>query len=484
MKAGLRRWVESNSVPVRSEGGFTVREMRTTTVLNDPTNKVRVLAVGPENGGEVKKVLLLGETGNGKTHFCNAFVNRVFGVGLGDDVRLQLQDQMDEAGKSSTQSQTEYTTAYVIYRQDGMPYGHNYMVIDTAGVGDTGGRLQEESNERHFRRCLAEHAWVRELSSVGLVWKASDHRYDERKRAVLGKVKGLLGHDAKPITDILVTFSTDGSRDAFDIMREAGVGYHGEFLFDNAPLYKSWPQNEMRRKMLEIEWEVMEESLHAFVEAVSRRKAVELNVTVRLIRSQFELEDTRAELQALCQQEDEFRQTIEEHERKLRRLEGKESEVDWDEVQALDSSREELVLQNGKHCHYCPECNKVCVPLCSTDPANERTGDVVGEAANAGSTRVICSFFIDGSRNCPECDHHQIDHEFRSRILVKDATFGQKLELVRKAQYERVMDQKADIRAEIEAYDAQLKEVEKQNRGLITTWCRLEERISHLKLEN
>ncbi|XP_037804152.1 uncharacterized protein LOC119598577 [Penaeus monodon] len=482
MKAGLRRWVESNSVPVRSEGGFTVREMRTTTVLNDPTNKVRVLAVGPENGGEVKKVLLLGETGNGKTHFCNAFVNRVFGVGLGDDVRLQLRDQMDEAGKSSTQSQTEYTTAYVIYRQDGMPYGHNYMVIDTAGVGDTGGHLQEECNERHFRRCLAEHAWVRELSSVGLVWKASDHRYDERKRAVLGKVKGLLGHDAKPITDILVTFSTDGSRDAFDIMREAGVGYHGEFLFDNAPLYKSWPQNEMRRKMLEIEWEVMEESLHAFVEAVSRRKAVELNVTVRLIRSQFELEDTRAELQALCQQEDEFRQTIEEHERKLRRLEGKESEVDWDEVQALDSSREELVLQNGKHCHYCPECNKVCVPLCSSDPEGERISNTFEVALTVWTLGL--SRLFSQPLTCSECNHLNINHDFKNRILVKDATRKQKVELAKKAQYKRVMQQKADIRADIEAYKAKLEEVKTRHARSMEKYNVIEHRISHLKYGN
>ncbi|XP_047481561.1 uncharacterized protein LOC125033990 [Penaeus chinensis] len=484
MDAGLRRWVESNSAPVRSEGHFTVREVRTTTVLDDPTSKVRVLAVGPDNGGEVKKVLLLGETGNGKTHFCNALVNRLFGVRLGDDVRLQLRDQMDDPGKSSTQSQTEYTTAYVIYRQNGMPCGHNYMVIDTAGVGDTGGCLREESNERHFRRCLVEHAWITELSSVGLVWKASDHRYDQRKRDVLGKLKGLLGYDAKPITDILVTFSTNGSRDAFDIMREAGVGYRGEFLFDNAPLYKGWPQDKMRRKKLEIEWEMMEESLNAFLEALSQRKAVELNVTVKLIRSQFELEDTKAELQALCQQEDEFRQTIERHEGKLCRLEGKESEVDWDEVRALDSSREELVLENGKHCHYCPECDKVCVPLCSSNPANERTEKVVGEATNAGSSRVICSFFKDGSHNCPECDHRQIDHEFRGKILVKEATFEQKVELVRKAQYERVMDQKDGIRTDIEAYEAHLKEIENQNRGLITTWCRLEERIRHLKLGN
>ncbi|ROT70761.1 hypothetical protein C7M84_010939 [Penaeus vannamei] len=483
MEGGLRGWVERNSVPVRRESGFTVRELRTRTVLDDPTNKVRVLGVGPENGGEVKKVLLLGETGNGKSHLCNALVNRVFGVGLRDDVRLQLRDQMDEAGKSSTQSQTEYTTAYVIYRQEGMPRGHNLMVIDTAGVGDTGGRLREESNERQFRRCLAEHAWVRELSSVGLVWKASDHRYDQRKRDVLGRLKGLLGYDAKPITDVLVTFSTNGSRDAFDIMREAGVGFHGEFLFDNGPLYKGWPQDAMRRRKLEMEWEMMEESLDGFLEAVSERRAVELTATVGLIRSQFELEDTNAELQALWEQEDELRQTIREHERKLCRLDGKENEVDWDEVRALDSSREELVLENGQHCHYCPECDEVCVPSCSTDSTHERTGGV-GEATNAGTTRVVCSFFKDGSLTCPECDHHQIDHEFRSKILVKDATFEQKLELVRKSQHERDIDQENAIRADIEAFEAQLKEIEEQSKVLIATWSRLEQRTRHLKSGN
>ncbi|XP_047481848.1 uncharacterized protein LOC125034197 [Penaeus chinensis] len=481
MDAGLRRWVESNSAPVRSEGHFTVREVRTTTVLDDPTSKVRVLAVGPDNGGEVKKVLLLGETGNGKTHFCNALVNRLFGVGLGDDVRLQLRDQMDDPGKSSTQSQTEYTTAYVIYRQNGMPCGHNYMVIDTAGVGDTGGCIREESNERHFRRCLVEHAWITELSSVGLVWKASDHRYDQRKRDVLGKLKGLLGYDAKPITDILVTFSTNGSRDAFDIMREAGVGYRGEFLFDNAPLYKGWPQDKMRRKKLEIEWEMMEESLNAFLEALSQRKAVELNVTVKLIRSQFELEDTKAELQALCQQADEFRQTIERHKGKLCRLEGKESEVDWDEVRALDSSREELVLENGKHCHYCPECDKVCVPLCSTDPEEERISGFFGDVLTVGTFGLTRLLGLAQPLSCSECNHLNAIHQFNRRILVKDATRKQKKELAKKAQYKRVMQQKADIRADIEACKAKLKKVETRHTRSMRKYNEIEYQINCMK---
>lgn len=484
MEGGLRGWVERNSVPVRRESGFTVRELRTRTVLDDPTNKVRVLGVGPENGGEVKKVLLLGETGNGKSHLCNALVNRVFGVGLRDDVRLQLRDQMDEAGKSSTQSQTEYTTAYVIYRQEGMPRGHNLMVIDTAGVGDTGGRLREESNERQFRRCLAEHAWVRELSSVGLVWKASDHRYDQRKRDVLGRLKGLLGYDAKPITDVLVTFSTNGSRDAFDIMREAGVGFHGEFLFDNGPLYKGWPQDAMRRRKLEMEWEMMEESLDGFLEAVSERRAVELTATVGLIRSQFELEDTNAELQALWEQEDELRQTIREHERKLCRLDGKENEVDWDEVRALDSSREELVLENGQHCHYCPECDKVCVPSCSKDPDGERITEVVTGVISIGIFGITRALGLPQPLSCSECDHLPVIHHFNRTILVKHATRSQKVELAKKSQYKRVMQQKADIRADIGAYNAQLKEVEKQHARTTTKFKELEHRISHLKSGN
>ncbi|XP_063602156.1 uncharacterized protein LOC134778201 [Penaeus indicus] len=484
MEAGLRRWVESNSVAVRSEGHFTVRELRTTTVLDDPTTKVRILAVGHENGGELKKLLLLGETGNGKTHLCNALVNRLFGVGLGDDVRLQLRDQMDDPGKSSTQSQTEYTTAYVIYRQNGMPCGHNYMVIDTAGVGDTGGRLQDESNERHFRRCLADHAWITELSSVGLVWKASDHRYDQRKRDVLAKLKGLLGYDAKPITDILVTFSTNGSRDAFDVMREAGVGYRGEFLFDNGPLYKAWPQDKMRRRKLEIEWEMMEESLDAFLEALSRREAVELNVTARLIRSQFELEDTKAELQALCQQEDEFRQTIEKHEGRLCRLEGKESEVDWDEVRALDGSREELVIENGKHCHYCPECDNVCVPLCSNDPEEERISGVFQDVLTIGTFGLTRLLGLGELLSCSECNHLNSIHQFKRRILVKDATREQKVELAKKAQYKRVMQQKADIRADIEAYKAKLKEVETRHARSRRKCSEIEYQINHMKSGN
>ncbi|XP_042880582.1 uncharacterized protein LOC122258617 [Penaeus japonicus] len=469
MEPELQEWVKRNSVPVKRESNFTIHELRTTTRLEDTTNRVRVLAVGPENDLEVKKVLLLGETGNGKTFFCNAFVNRLFGVGIEDSIRLQLKDQMDGAAKSSIRSQTEYTTAYVIYHQNGMPHRYNYMIVDTAGFGDTGGREQEEVNERNLRRCLANQTWIRGLNSVGIVWKGSEHRLDERKREILGRMKDLLGFDTKPITDILVTFSKSERSDALDVMRSAGVSYAGEFLFDNIPLYKSCPQNRLQKSKLEMEWEVMEESHNAFLEAVNRRRSVDLEVTVRLIRSRLELEGAGAEVEALCQQEDEFRKTLQAHERKLSELRGRETEVDMDEMRALENSSEELVLENGQHCHFCTLCHKVCVPSCSTD----RT---LGE--------MICPVNGDSPHTCSECDHRQLNHEFRGKILLRDATFEQKVEWAKKAQHERAKEWEANIRDDIKVYKAQLKEIETENKRWIKMASRLEERISRLKLGN
>ncbi|XP_042893337.1 uncharacterized protein LOC122267345 [Penaeus japonicus] len=486
MHPELQKWVVENAARVDTEGegsSFTVHQLEPKIRHEDKKNKVRVLTIGPENDREVKAMLLLGETGNGKSFFCNAFVNRVFGVGKEDSIRLRLKDQMDKADKRSIYSQTEYMSAYVIYHQNGMPHEYNYMIIDTPGFGDTGGRCRDEVNEACLRFYLTDESWIKHLNSVAIVWKASDLRYNERKREILCKIRDLLDFDVRPITDIIMTFSTGENEKALEVVKEAKIDYQGVFHFDNGPLYSTCPEDS-RKQTSVYQWRDMEDEHERLLDSLDKREAVHLKITERLFLSQLIREDR--------------------HGRRKKELNG----VDWGSVKGLEISKDKILLDDGKHSHYCLKCQTVCTSECTSDhetpswkPKVELMASVLplleiprpvrnvakrirpivkkyplqfGVAAGVAAGIVLAVGAIlyfrsketdklhsaEGNNRCPQCNHLGKHHEIREKCISKDADFDITMELLKRDRYQTVMGKRADTEAEMQDLMGRLKDSE------------------------
>ncbi|CAF4305376.1 unnamed protein product, partial [Rotaria magnacalcarata] len=119
-------------------------------------------------------ILLLGESGVGKSTFINAFVNYLkfhhlkraeknpivlipvsFTITVDDDftervVKYEREDSLnnenhDGLGKSITQ----HCKSYVFILQDGENRGQKLRIIDTPGIGDTEGLNQDDKNMQH-----------------------------------------------------------------------------------------------------------------------------------------------------------------------------------------------------------------------------------------------------------------------------------------------------------------------------------------------
>ncbi|XP_047481553.1 uncharacterized protein LOC125033984 [Penaeus chinensis] len=523
MNPELEQWVQRNSILIKEEDRFCIRQLKTRTRHEDKKNKVRVLAIGPEKQLEVKSVLLLGETGAGKTLFLNAFLNKLFGVTAGDKIRLQLKDQMDTKDKKTTQSQTEYTTAYIIYHQEGMTGPYNYMIIDTPGLGDTEGAEKDKINEQCLRFYLTDEKWISHINSVGLVWKGSEHRYDERKREILSRIKQLLGFDIKPFTDILLTFTTEKTVDAVKVVEASGIGYNQVFNFDNKPLYECHAVKTREDKLHRLMWDFMEESHGLFLEELNRREGVNLKITARLILTQMKLEDLQRQQQMQRQHKANISSRVQQHEGEMCDLEEEATRVDWDKIEDLDTSREIIVLDDGRHCHYCKKCNKTCIPACravhkaAVAPVMEEEGvgeKVLGAVAKVGTLgsalgsfsmpvglvsavvslcadvgRTIMSLIrtkkskekteslhaSEGRNKCTKCDHLLLHHEVRDKIMAKDATWDQKVNLLKKLKYEEVMGKKSDLEEKIASYKSELESInkrEKQDDGTLKEYAR------------
>ncbi|XP_069971235.1 uncharacterized protein [Penaeus vannamei] len=480
MDPQLQKWVEENAVRLEDTRSFTVYQFQPEMKHEDKKNKVRVFAIGPENDREVKAMLLLGETGSGKTLFCNAFLNRVFGVEREDRIRLKLEDQMDQADKSQIYSQTEYISVYLIYHQNGMPYEYNYMIIDTPGFGDTGGQDLDKINDSFLRFYLSDETWIKHLNSIGIVWKASDLRYTEKNRKILRMIRNLLCFDTNALTDVLMTFAVSENTNALRVIEEAGIFYRDVFFFNNEPIYLPCPQGDKQRRYTD-QWGDMVDSHKKLLDSLNQREAVHLNITGRLLLNSLKYDSKQ------------------EHSKLVKESSG----VDWSNVREVDVSGNYIVLDDGKHCHFCIKCQRVCQSECKSDHKSHswqwNTGYirqfitaagtilsafVMNAAEKAGEMQIsipaIYGLFIgatvavgavsylkskktsqfhatEGNNPCPQCRHLGTDHEIREKHLVKDANFDLKMGVAKRSRYLGVVGRKADIEADISAFKTILK---------------------------
>ncbi|XP_063613326.1 uncharacterized protein LOC134786616 [Penaeus indicus] len=398
---------------------------------------------------------------------------------------------MEQASKSEIYSQTEYISVYLIYHQNGMPYEYNYMVIDTPGFGDTRGQDIDKVIDSCLRFYLSDETWIKHLNSVGIVWKASDLRYTEKNRKILRMMRDLLCFDTEAITDILMTFAVNENTNALKVIEKAGIGYQEVFFFNNEPIYLTCPQDDQKERRYRDQWEDMVNSQRKFLDSLNKRKAVDLNISARLLLNRLKYGSKQES-------------------RKLG-LRGKQlSGVDWSSVRELDVSGNNILLDDGKHSHFCIKCQRVCESECRSDhrshswqrntgysryfmhvattimstfmaymPTVDELGEmalivpyvsgllvgvgvVVGAISYLKSKKTSQFHATEGNNHCPQCNHLGNDHEIIEKYVSKDANFDLIMEISKMDQYLSVVGKKADIEAEISAIRAKRKELEMQ----------------------
>jgi len=154
-----------------------------------------------EEEKESISILLLGETGTGKSTFLNSLVNFVLKVKYTDNFRYLI---INEENSNQYLSQTKGVNIYYIKGHNSFP---PIKIIDTPGFGDTSGK---EFDKKIVRMIFQKFMEIKELNSIFIFCKYNEGRLDSSQRYVFNYIIDLFGKDMIENFLILFTFCDNG----------------------------------------------------------------------------------------------------------------------------------------------------------------------------------------------------------------------------------------------------------------------------------
>ncbi|XP_067308213.1 uncharacterized protein [Pseudorasbora parva] len=274
-------------------GGPSKRyRLHTERKVLDDNGKVRKWTYGNKDVRKQNKiVLLVGETGVGKTTLINTMVNYLLGVKFEEELWYEI---TEEEVRDQSESQTSEITMYEVCPEESPV---SLTIIDTPGYGDTRGLEKDLEVAENLAMLFKSSDGVHEIDAVCFVTQASNNRLSDRQHYIICSVLSLFGKDIVNNIVFLITHS-DGlpPKNVLGAINKARIpcrrdkkGQPVHFLFNNRQDEDRQTEKRYLRAQRDA-WEDSMDGMRHFLQSLHEitRRSLELTSAVLVERIRFE----------------------------------------------------------------------------------------------------------------------------------------------------------------------------------------------------
>ncbi|CAG0894927.1 unnamed protein product [Darwinula stevensoni] len=264
-----------------------IREISPRSAKEEVNYRLRKYDIGNKvpDDREGKVLMLVGATGSGKSTFVNGLVNYAYGVKWEDDFRYKLVVN-EENENFEAHSQTNWISAYVLHKQEGISLPYTLTVIDTPGFGDSEGKKKDEELLKQIREFLShgEYFGLEKLSGIGFVVPAPEGRLTDSQKYIFHCMLSVFGKNFEDRIFAFATFADNLRPPVLNALVDAKVPFKKIFKFNNSVLF-TLSRDDDTSDLDRLAWKMGIQSFTEFFEELKKTKPVSLQEVLQNMES-------------------------------------------------------------------------------------------------------------------------------------------------------------------------------------------------------